>query len=121
MTQLPGGHQRIGHRYDLAGLDVRWGPGNGKAGQIVDLSVSGAGIVAPTDRRAAVGEVITIAIEGQPTEAIVRDIRPAERDGYQHYGVEFLDTPAELLAVLNRVVGRTSHQPDLEDVWNRAT
>jgi hypothetical protein len=121
MTTFPGGHQRIGHRYDIGGLDVRWEPTDSTRGRLVNLSVSGAGIIAPTDPRAAIGDERTIQIDGQPVEVIVRDIRPDERAGHQYYGVQFVDLPPGLLAVLNELIDGSTSGVDLHDVWNRAT
>jgi hypothetical protein len=124
MSEFAGWHQRIGQRYDVdGGIPVMWGgSGKGRAtlARVVNVSVTGAGVVASDESRAEVGDEWLLTMGETSAMVKVREIRDLGSKGTLYYGVEFLsDTPDELIQVLNEVIESQSEE-QLETVWNRS-
>ena len=91
--------KRIGKRRQIRSVPMAWcrDPLNPSAfeaetrpdGRIVELSVSGAGIVAVTHPYLDVGKTVLIAAVGLTGAVIVRRIDPDVYPGESYYGVEF--------------------------------
>jgi hypothetical protein len=124
MTEYAGWHQRIGQRYELeGGIPVMWGAsrkGSPTLSRLVNLSVSGAGIVVPDDSPTTIGDELELTVGETSISVKVREIRDLESAGTTYYGVQFITPiPAELIQVLNEVIDAEDAN-QLEEVWNRA-
>lgn len=110
---------RIGQRFELHGVSARWEPHadtewitrlrmargepgtanachNGRGGVagnnaiIENVSVSGAGILAPADQRSARDTNVTVTLgPGVGFDATIRRVLPADELGWAYFGVEF--------------------------------
>ena len=123
--------RRIGERKQVIGLRCRWdldGVGQKKrflrrpaeqTGEITELSVSGATVVAPSSDLLVPGTAVAVEIEGAKGGVAVRNVRPSTQDGMTCYGVEFLQLGNAVRAKINEFVA--ADRPDhLEAVWHRA-
>ena len=63
---------------------------------IVDLSVWGARIIAPTDPSLDPGSLVAIRADGMTGRVRIRWIGPASEPGTSTYGVEFVEIGADL-------------------------
>lgn len=105
---------RIGERFDVGGIPARWEPhleadwsqrlrrARGEVAEqsqrrdpwansvIQNVSVSGAGIVAPAESAAVPDTTVTVELgPGASFEAIIRRVLPADDVGWAYFGVEF--------------------------------
>lgn len=71
-------------------------------GKIVELSVSGAGLVAVTHPYLHIGSTVLIAAVGTVGAVIVRRIDPDVYPGESYYGMEFGEPNSPLGAALQR-------------------
>lgn len=112
--------RRLGTRHVLGPVAVRWrlddgpvvGPvdrgrddGPERAG-LLDLSVSGARIMARTSSDLSVGDWTTVSIRGRSGPVIVRRILPSRQEGFSQYGIEFLDPMSELTQLVHEELAR---------------
>jgi hypothetical protein len=122
MTDFAGFHQRIGHRYEVeGGIPAMCSGLGGRAvlSRIVNLSVSGAGVVVPDDSAGTVGDEFELTVGDSSTPVKLREIRDFV-GGTLYYGLEFLTAaPEELMDVINGVID--AKDPELEDRWNRSS
>jgi hypothetical protein len=122
MTQFAGWNQRIGERYDLdGGIPAMLTSARGKPvlSRIVNLSVSGAGVVVPDESAAEVDDQFELTVGDSSTPVLVREIRELGASS-TYYGVEFLNpAPSELMDVLNEVID-AQDPGELEARWNRS-
>src|SRR4051794_17896427 len=83
-------------------------------GNIVELSVSGAGIVAITHPYLEVGKLVIIAAMGLTGRVIVRRIDLDVYPGESYYGVEFGEPNSQLAAVLHGAfLAKAMNSPDV--------
>lgn len=99
--------QRIGRRHAVDPTHVRWRTDQKRrkkmfakadglqTGVIVDLSISGAGIRAPSDEEIQVGDSVGIEVGGHIGAVTIRRITPCEVVGEALYGVEFSNPNAK--------------------------
>jgi hypothetical protein len=110
---MEGGHveRRIGTRRQIRSVPMAWcrDPANPSAfdaetrpdGNIVELSVSGAGLIAVTHPNLAVGRTVLIASMGVIGLVAVRRIDLEVYPGESYYGVEFAEPSSRLGQVLH--------------------
>lgn len=112
--------RRIGERCDVEGLEVAWitrHPGDAggllrrraahlveQSARIVDVSITGAAVVAPASTHLHRGATALIRVDGR--EAVVRIERctPTLRPKVMRYGVQFCSIDPELRERLTRLV-----------------
>lgn len=102
--------KRIGKRRQIRSVPMAWcrDPSNPSAfdaetdpdGNVVELSVSGAGIVAVTHPYLDLGRTVLIACVGLTGTVIVRRIDLDVYPGESYYGVEFAEPNSRLGAAL---------------------
>lgn len=109
--------RRLGERHVLGPVSVRWRldgftvepetllEGPHRAG-LLDLSASGALVMARTTDDLDVGDWLTISIQGATGPVVVRRIANASIRGFSQYGVEFLDPLSELTQVVHAILAR---------------
>jgi hypothetical protein len=112
--------RRLGTRHVLGPVAVRWridegpvvGPqdrereeGPERAG-LLDLSVSGARIMARTSPDLSVGDWTNVSIRGRSGPVIIRRIVPSRQQGFSQYGIEFLDPLSELTQLVHEELAR---------------
>ena len=105
--------KRIGKRRQIRSVPMAWcrDPQNPSPfdaetspdGRIVELSVSGAGIMAITHPYLAVGRTVMIACVGMTGLVIARRIEPDVYPGESYYGVEFAEPNSRLGETLNQM------------------
>lgn len=112
--------RRLGARHVLGPVAVRWrlddGPAVGPQDQgrdsgperagLLDLSVSGARIMARTSPDLSVGDWTTVSIRGCTGPVIIRRIVPSRQAGFSQYGIEFLDPLSELTQLVHEELAR---------------
>ncbi|HMJ78397.1 MAG TPA: PilZ domain-containing protein [Iamia sp.] len=112
--------RRLGARHVLGPVAVRWrlddGPVVGPADEgreegperagLLDLSVSGARIMARTSTDISVGDWTHVSIRGRSGPVIVRRILPSRQEGFSQYGIEFLDPMSELTQLVHEELAR---------------
>jgi len=82
-------------------------------GNIVELSVSGAGMIAVTHPYLDVGRTVLIACMGVTGAVIVRRIEVDVYPGESYYGVEFGEPGSRLAAALHETfLVKALHAPD---------
>jgi hypothetical protein len=104
--------KRIGRRRHIPSVPMAWcrAPRKGRRckdgdrvdGKIVEVSVTGAGIIALTLPKATVGDEIVIHCLGHTCPIVIRRIEPDLYPGESYYGVEFLDAAQRLADDLRR-------------------
>ncbi len=123
MSGFAGWHQRIGQRYDLeGGIPAMWTGAKGRPtlARIVNLSVSGAGVVVPEEAAGTVGDEFELTVGDSSTPVKLRETRDLGPGGNLYLGVEFLTpAPDDLMSVLNEVIDAQSPE-ELEARWNRS-
>jgi hypothetical protein len=103
--------RRIGQRHQVFPTEVSWRTvgargrhhdltGRGKKAHVVEVSVSGLGVVAPRSRRLAVGSVVSVTYAHGEGVAVVRRMGPVDEDGNVFYGLELVDQSSALAMVL---------------------
>lgn len=108
---------RIGERYDVGGVAAYWEPHlesdwtqrlrrargedpsrccqpTGSTNAVIhNVSVSGAGVVAPAESGAVPDTTVTVRLGPDASfEAVIRRVLPAEEIGRAYFGVEFTST-----------------------------
>ena len=113
--------KRIGKRQQIKSVPMIWvpepaPPGWGfraetePDGQIVELSVSGAGIVARTRPDATIDSIVSIACLGVTGRLIVKRIEADIYPGESYYGMAFADSNSELThALYNTIMVKENH------------
>lgn len=112
--------RRLGQRFDVEGLEIVWvtrHPGDDggllrrkvshlveQSARLVDVSVTGAAVIAPASHHVQRGSTALIRIDGE--EAVVRVERcsPTLRPRLMRYGVQFRRVDPALRARLEAVV-----------------
>ncbi len=104
--------KRIGKRRQIRSLPMAWvrDPNNPDPfaaeqqpdGRIVELSISGLGMVAITHPYLEVGSPVLVAAAGEVGKVIVRRIDPDMYPNESYYGVEFADQHSAFAKVLQK-------------------
>ncbi len=90
---------RIDWRVDRPLLGLPWVHRRSELGLLVNVSVSGAGVLAPDCMDLQPGSRVTIAFEGTTGEVIVRRISSCGDESQNLYGIEFAE-PSSALTTL---------------------
>ena len=112
------GNRRIGERTAIEPTDITWLPvqkkprlrrrTKPKPALLVQLSVTGAGVVAPADFAVHAGTRAVIEIDGLHGLVEVRHIEPSNDPFMSLYGVEFLSLDPKLSQRINRTLSAGS-------------
>ncbi len=89
-------------------------------GRLLDISVTGALIEAPTTDRLRVGAKVRLVLDGMEGIVVVRQIRPTALEGVANYGVAFFELPHEMTQRVHEIVGRDRPDAQLQRVWDGA-
>jgi hypothetical protein len=101
--------RRIGQRWPSSGLAIGWDLQRrgvrgrrfvARDGIVLDVSFSGAAILAPVELGMTGGRVVTVAHGPQLGNVMIRRVMPTDRHDQVVYGVEFIDTPDQLVEAL---------------------
>lgn len=116
--EKPHRERRLGQRRVLGPVAVRWRldeKGNGdtdrgstvpeRAG-LLDLSASGARIMARASTDLAVGDITHVQIRDASGPVIVRRIAPSSQPGFSNYGIEFADPLSPLPQLIHQELAR---------------
>jgi len=106
--------RRIGQRVPTPGLALGWHPPPPKKRfgrskeldlrcQVLDVSVTGMGVVAPDAGEVKPGSLVVVDLDGEETNVQVRRMRP-RGDGTCFYGVVFIRLGSRLQAEVEAVV-----------------
>ncbi|HYI60496.1 MAG TPA: PilZ domain-containing protein [Acidimicrobiales bacterium] len=115
----PRRERRLGQRHVLGPVAVRWrlddapatedGGATPERAGLLDLSVSGARIMARDCDDLAVGDITTVQIRGAAGPVIVRRITPSSQSGFSTFGLEFADPTSNLPQLVHQELAqRTS-------------
>ncbi len=87
---------------------------------MVDISVSGASILAPADESLQRGSRLVVGFEQERSLVTLRRISMSgDDDGRWIYGIEFIDAPAHMVSrLMERATGNDND--DMEHRWNRS-
>lgn len=116
----PRQERRLGQRHVLGPVAVRWrldgDPDDGggatpeRAG-LLDLSVSGARIMARDCDDLAVGDTTMVQIRGAAGPVIIRRINPSSQPGFSTFGIEFADPTSRLPQLIHQELARRAATP----------
>ncbi|MFV0315918.1 MAG: hypothetical protein ACK5O2_03015 [Microthrixaceae bacterium] len=120
---------RIGERFELDSVPARWAPyaqtawvqrlrtargeepsqrpvaQRGDDALVCNVSVSGAGILAPTNARCVVGATVDVTLgPGVEFQATIRRVQPSDELGYAFYGVEYTQSSVGFESWLHSVI-----------------
>ena len=107
--------RRIGFRRSVLGVEMLLPPPPARFGRrrpqpvvarLLDLSVSGAGLLAPTLDALQINATVPVELHGETGKVKVRTVRPTDQPGRTRYGVQFVGT------ALDEVVVRLLDVPD---------
>ncbi len=124
--------RRIGRRWSTASFVIAWNVGGKKdtwrgkralppqEGQVLDISVSGASILAPSDQNLRLGSRLVVGFQRERSTVTVRRVSDVDdEDGSTLYGIEFIDAPAHMVSsLMERATG--SADDAMEHRWNRS-
>lgn len=129
--QIPTGTGRLGERIDLGEVFVSWRvdelvPGRlrdkarpPEIGRVVDVSISGAAIVAPTSPQLRRGRPVCIRLDDADAVVRIRRIEEIGDDDWRLYGVEFVETDLAFRDWVNGLLD--ARRPDSQTLgWDRA-
>jgi hypothetical protein len=126
--------QRLGARLDVSGLWVLWDisrvdrrsarerrrhPVEQQFGQVLNLSVSGAAIIAPAAPHLRPGSMIDIEAGGFKGMVAIHRIDEMGDPFQRVYGVSFVDFPPAFTDYVYAVLA-SARPDDLQDRWQRA-
>ena len=123
--------RRLGERILLGEVFISWRvdevipgrirdkPRPPEIGRLVDVSVSGAAIVAPESADLRVGRSVAIRLDGADALVRIRRIADFGQDGWRLYGVEFLESDLSFRDWINGLLD--VRRPDARTMgWDRA-
>lgn len=87
-------------------------------GRLVDISVSGAAVVAPAADDIGPGSVVLVQLGNARAAARIRRVESFDAAGWRIYGVEFVELSPELLEWVNHLLDERRGR-GLIHVWNR--
>lgn len=121
---------RVVERYRTVGLQVTWSPPSRRwlwirprpaAAEVIDLSVSGALLLAPTNPQVRTGLVVEMECDGARGRVQVRHVHQSLDPEQHYYGVQFLQLQPELRERLFDVVAKERGDlGTLESYWRSA-
>lgn len=124
--ELPTRSRRIGERLNVHGIVLSWNTGGRRTpkwkrrpfdeADVVDVSISGAQLLAPDDGKVQVGDTVTIVAGGAIGSVIVRRIVPISQGGLAVFGVEFLLLDGALESLLFAALQQAGRPAD-DVVW----
>ena len=127
---MSGPEKRLGKRQSTPDITIGWRTDHEarkglrmkpdpQEGLIVDLSVTGAGVLAPTADDLRPGMRVKVSFRGEDGSVIVRRVSPTTDPAVTRYGVSFQDFDQRLLNAVNAVLAES--RPDsLDDFWKQA-
>ncbi len=86
-------------------------------GVVLDVSVSGAAVRAPSDPELIEGRVLAIGHGAFVGHVMIRRVVPTERREQNVYGVEFVDTPVRLVEALIELSSNAEAPHPYEGLW----
>jgi hypothetical protein len=102
--------RRIGRRWPSSGLAVGWDLQRAggirrhrvraRDGVVLDVSVSGAAILAPIDDDLVAGRLLAVGHGRHIGHVLIRRVQRSDRRDHAIYGVQFIDAPAGLVETL---------------------
>lgn len=120
--------RRLGERLDVSGIVVDWNVGATKASllrrrrrdraDVIDVSVTGAQLLAPSNERLAVGDTLVIGAYGDTGTVQIRRISPVNNGKISVFGVEFLELEPALAELLFTTIAET-RPTEVDVVWQR--
>ena len=129
--QIPTGTGRLGERIGLGDVFVSWRvdeliPGRlrdrarpPEIGRVVDVSISGAAIVAPASPQLRRGRPVCIRLDDADAVVRIRRIEEIGDDDWRLYGVEFVETDLAFRDWVNGLLD--ARRPDSQTLgWDRA-
>lgn len=121
--------KRIGRRRHIPSIPMAWCSNPKRAprcrderrvdGRIVEVSVTGAGLVATTLRKAAVGDIVVIHCLGYICPVVIRRIELDLYPGESYYGVEMLEGATAFADELRRRYLDTAPNAPMPDFLRR--
>lgn len=138
MTNAPGHERRVGRRHEVGRpIVVRWDvetntddqrrrgrrrrpePQASEAAGLLDVSVSGARVMARTAADLRVGSTTVVSITGARGPVTIRRISPSTKAGFSIYGLEFSDATSPLTQLVHK--GLLSESATLDEAtWHVA-
>lgn len=117
--------RRMGERVSPSDLTLLWCPPGTKVGarrgkkqpavaRVVDLSHTGAQVMARADDRVQRGASLDIILRDVPCEVRVRWIRPTSNPEVLAYGIEFMRPPRALTDIITEVFAEVYAREGLE-------
>lgn len=91
---------RIAWRVDRPVLGLPWVRRRSEVGLLVNVSVSGAGVLAPDCMDLQPGSRVTIGFEGTTGDVIVRRISSCGGESQNLYGIEFAEPASPLTSLV---------------------
>lgn len=121
---------RVVERYRTLGLHLTWRPPTRRwlwirprpaAAEVIDLSVSGALLLAPTNPEVRTGSVVELSCDGARGRVQVRHVHQSLDPEQHYYGVLFLQLQPELRQRLFDLVAKERGDlGHLESLWRSA-
>ena len=117
--------RRMGQRVSPSDLNVVWCPPGTKVGarraskqpliaRVLDISQTGAQVVAPEDDRVKRGGVAALILDEIPCEIRIRWVRPTNVDGVMAYGIEFVRPDNDFAEAIVEVIRECYERDGLE-------
>lgn len=118
-------NQRIGDRVPVDVDGVEWQPAGPRrsrfkrtrlVARIVEVSVSGAGILAPAEPHVPLGQIVTIVLNGRQGSVCVRRRERTADPAVIRYGVEFVSLDNPLIEIVNAKLAEV--RPEAAYYWD---
>jgi hypothetical protein len=129
-TEPPRRNDRVVERYSSMGIEVFWFPPTRTVlgtrpkkvkGEVVDLSVSGALLLAPANGKVHPGTLAELELEGSLGVVEVRHVKATDDPGSFHYGLQLLRMEPKLRQRVYDLVAQHRGDSDkLEIAWRTA-
>jgi len=123
---FPNRSRRVGDRLAVQGIVLGWNTKGRRTprwkrqpfaeADVIDVSVSGASVLAPDDRSILLNQKVTVTAGGALGEVRVRRIVPVSNGQTAVFGVEFVSLEEPLEALLYSRLGSLGPRPD-DIVW----
>ena len=121
--------RRLGERHPATGVTVDWdtsrtpprrlGRSRPRQAYVLDVSVTGALLVARRNPRLAVGERVTIGAGGSFGTVRISRIADLPETRHSAYGAEFVELDEPLRAMLYSLIA-ADRPPDVDVIWQSA-
>lgn len=117
--------RRMGQRVSPTDMTVVWCPPGTKVGsrraskqpgvaRVLDISQTGAQLVAKVDERIQRGAALDLIMRDEPCEVRVRWIRPTSVEDVLAYGIEFIHPSPEITQIITDVIRECYARDGLE-------